>query len=67
MSSAKVLGTSFGVRIENATPNEVLRVYTVDGKLVKKIKIKSSEVDVDLPNNETYIVNLEDLKVKVRL
>lgn len=36
MSSAKVLGTSFGVRIENATPNEVLRVYTVDDKLVKK-------------------------------
>lgn len=67
VSSAKILGTSFGIRIENATPNEVLRVYTLDGKLVKKQKIESSEVDVDLPNNVTYIINLEDLKVKVRL
>ena len=67
VSSTKVIGTSFGIRIENANPNEVLRIYTIDGKLVKKQKILSSEVDVDLPNNETYVVNLEDLKVKVRL
>lgn len=67
VSSAKILGTSFGIRIENATTNEVLRVYTVDGKLVKMQKIESPEVNVYLPNNGTYIVNLENLKVKVRL
>ncbi len=67
VSSAKILGTSYGIKVENAKPNEVLKVYTVDGKLVKSQKLQSSEVDVDLPNNETYIINLEDLRVKVRL
>ena len=43
------------------------KVYTIDGKLVKSQKLQSSEVDVELPNNETYIINLEDLRVKVRL
>ena len=55
VSSAKILGTSFGIKVENAKPNDVLRVYTIDGKLVKKQKLISSEVDVELPNNETYI------------
>lgn len=67
VSSVKILGTSSGIRVENANPNEVLRIYTIDGKLVKKQKIQSSEVEVNLPNNETYIINLEDLKLKVRL
>ena len=67
VSSAKILGTSFGIKVENARLNEVLKVYTIDGKLVKKQKLQSSEVDVELPNNETYIINLEDLRVKVRL
>lgn len=67
VSSAKILGTSFGIKVENARPNEVLKVYTIDGKLVKSQKLQSSEVDVELPNNETYIINLEDLRVKVRL
>lgn len=67
VSSAKIIGTSFGIKVENARPNEVLQVYTIDGKLVKKQKLQSSEVDVQLPNNETYIINLEDLRVKVRL
>ena len=67
VSSAKILGTSYGSKVENAKPNEVLKVYTIDGKLVKRQKLQSSEVDVDLPNNETYIINLEDIRVKVRL
>ena len=67
VSSAKILGTSFGIKVENARPNEVLKVYTIDGKLVKSQKLQSSEVDVELPNNETYIINLGDLRVKVRL
>ena len=67
VSSAKILGTSYGIKVENAKPNEVLKVYTIDGKLVKRQKLQSSEVDVDLPNNETYIINLEDIRVKVRL
>lgn len=67
VSSAKILGTSFGIKVENARPNEVLKVYTIDGKLVKNHKLQSSEVDVELPNNETYIINLEDLRVKVSL
>lgn len=67
VSSAKILGTSYGIKVENAKPNEVLKVYTIDGKLVKSQKLQSSEVDVDLPNNETYIINLEDIRVKVRL
>ena len=67
VSSAKILGTSYGIKVENAKPNEVLNVYTIDGKLVKRQKLQSSEVDVDLPNNETYIINLEDIRVKVRL
>lgn len=67
VSSAKILGTSFGIKVENARPNEVLKVYTIDGKLVKNQKLQSSEVDVELPNNKTYIINLEDLRVKVRL
>lgn len=67
VSSAKILGTSFGIKVENARPNEVLKVYTIDGKLVKSQKLQSPEVDVELPNNETYIINLEDLRVKVRL
>ena len=65
--SAKILGTSFGIRIENANLNEILRIYTIDGNLVKEQKINSSELDVNLPNNETYIINLEGLRVKVRL
>ena len=67
VSSVKILGTSYGIKVENAKPNEVLKVYTIDGKLVKRQKLQSSEVDVDLPNNETYIINLEDIRVKVRL
>ena len=67
VSSAKILGTSYGIKVENAKPNEVLKVYTIDGKLVKSQKLQSSEVNVDLPNNETYIINLEDIRVKVRL
>lgn len=67
VSSAKILGTSYGIKVENAKHNEVLKVYTIDGKLVKRQKLQSSEVDVDLPNNETYIINLEDIRVKVRL
>lgn len=67
VSSAKILDTSFGIKVENARPNEVLKVYTIDGKLVKSQKLQSSEVDVELPNNETYIINFEDLRVKVRL
>ena len=67
VSSAKILGTSYGIKVENAKPNEVLKVHTIDGKLVKSQKLQSSEVNVDLPNNETYIINLEDIRVKVRL
>ncbi|WP_308398574.1 hypothetical protein, partial [Prevotella sp.] len=45
VSSAKILGTSSGIKVENARPNEVLKIYTIDGKLVKNQKIQSSEVN----------------------
>ena len=67
VSTAKIIGTSFGIKVENASPNEVLKVYTIDGKLIKSQNLQSSEVNVNLPNNETYIICIEDLRVKVRL
>lgn len=67
VSSAKILGTSSGIKVENARPNEVLKIYTIDGKLVKNQKIQSSEVNIDLPNNKIYLITLENLRVKVRL
>lgn len=67
VSSAKILGTSSGIKVENARPNEVLKIYTIDGKLVKNQKIQSSEVNINLPNNKIYLITLENLRVKVRL
>ncbi len=67
VSSAKILGTSFGIKVMNARPNEILKIYTIDGRLVINQKLQSSDVDVELPNNETYIILLEDLIVKLRL
>ena len=67
VSSAKILGTSFGIRIKDAKPKDVLNIYTLDGKLVKSLIIQSNEIDVQLQNNNTYIINLADLRVKVRL
>ena len=63
-SDVRVQGTSFGVRILNAT-NETANIYTPDGVLVKTVKVTGAKMDVDLPEGGIYLVKVADKAVKV--
>ena len=64
-SNVKVQATDLGARIINANIGNVVRVYTADGILVTSKVVTDSETDVELPDNNTYIIKVADLSVKV--
>ena len=66
-SYTKILGTSFGIRVQNAEINDILKVYTTNGEFIRSQRIVSPEMDIELPNNEIYVIAVGDVRVKVRL
>ena len=66
-SKAKVLGTSFGARVIDADMDDMISVYTADGKLHNTIKVDSQTIDIPLANdNMLYIIQVGSKKVKLR-
>jgi len=64
-SKVKIQATDFGARILNANRGDVVKVYTADGILVTSKVVTDPETDVELPDNNTCIIKVADLSVKV--
>ena len=64
-SKVKIQATDFGARILNANRGDVVKVYTADGVLINSEVVTDPETDVELPDNNTYIIKVADLSVKV--
>lgn len=67
INKVRILGQDNGIRILNAGEGKILNVYTLEGYLVKSITVGSDDVTLPLNNNNTYIVTLDKLAVKIRL
>lgn len=66
-SQVKILGYADGIHITNAQPGDVVSVYSMDGRLVRTVKMHSQQADIALKTNCLYIIKVADRVVKVRL
>ena len=66
-SQVKILGYADGIHITNAQPGDVVSVYSMDGRLVRTVKMRSQQADIALRGNSLYIIKVADRVVKVRL
>ena len=66
-SQVKILGYADGIHITNAQPGDVVSVYSMDGRLVRTVKMRSQQADIALKTNCLYIIKVADRVVKVRL
>lgn len=66
-SQVKILGYADGIHITNAQPGDVVSVYSMDGRLVRTVKMHSQQADIALRGNSLYIIKVADRVVKVRL
>ena len=64
--SFRIQGTSSGIRILNASVGETIRIFAVDGTLVKSAKTTKEETEVELPEGRIFIVKIADKVVKVK-
>jgi hypothetical protein len=51
--------------INHVKPNTPINVYGVDGKVIKKLKVSGSKVEIRLPYRGVYLIQLEGRTLKV--
>ena len=66
-SSLRVLAFGNTIQVLGAESGEQIAVYSVDGKLVERVKAEHGTATISLPENQTYIVKGQQKTVKVRL
>lgn len=64
-SNVKVQATDFGARVLNANIGDVVQVYSLDGRMLTSKVMTDVQTDVELPDNQTYIIKIADLSVKI--
>ena len=65
-SKVKVYGQAGQVIIADAEQNDPIAIYAENGMLVKKVKVNSDRMTIDLPSG-LYLVRINGLAVKVLL
>jgi len=66
-SRVKILGTSNGLNITNATVGDQVNVYSADGKMLVSQTLRGQKADIALQPGQLYIVKVGTKVVKVRL
>ena len=66
-SPLRVLAYGNTIQVSGAETGEQIVVYSVDGKLVERVKAEHGTATITLPENQTYIVKGQQKTVKVRL
>ena len=66
-SPLRVLAHGNTIQVSGAETDEQIVVYSVDGKLVERVKAEHGTATITLPENQTYIVKGQQKTVKVRL
>ena len=66
-SPLRVLAHGNTIQVSGAETGEQIVVYSVDGKLVERVKAEHGTATITLPENQTYIVKGQQKTVKVRL
>jgi len=66
-SPLRVLAHGNTIQVSGAETGEQIVVYSVDGKLVERVKAEHGTAIITLPENQTYIVKGRTKTVKVRL
>lgn len=59
-SEVKIQSSSFGVKVTGVNKGEMVRVYTVDGKLRHSIEADSQSIDIPLKKGGIYIIQFKD-------
>lgn len=66
-SSTTINRTPFGIRIIDANNGDLVRVYAVDGILVKSAKAEEKTIDIPLAKDQIYIVKIGAKILKIKL
>ena len=66
-SPLRVLAYGNTIQVSGVETGEQIVVYSVDGKLVERVKAEHGTATIVLPENQTYIVKGRQKTVKVRL
>jgi hypothetical protein len=64
-SNVKIQGTSFGARVIDAQLGDMVRVYTMDGKLIHSVEVDSPSVDISLAKDGIYIIQVGTKTMKL--
>ena len=65
MSNVKIQATSLGVRVIDASIDDIIRVYTVDGILLNSVKVDGKIVDIPLYKDNVYVIKVGTKTVKL--
>lgn len=63
----RVIGTDEGISIANTTAGEDIRIYSVDGRLIRSIKASGESISLALPSGAVYLIRTEHKTIKIRL
>lgn len=66
-SSLRVNAYGNTISVQGAENGEQIAVYSVEGKLVERVKAEHGTATITMPENQTYIVKGRQKTVKVRL
>lgn len=64
--AAKIIRTSWGIRVLDANMGEFICIFTLDGQLINSTKADSKTVDIRLIRHGMYIVKTGRKSVKIR-
>lgn len=62
-----IQGTPFGIRITNAEMGETIGVYSLNGVLLKSLKVEEKTTDILLPLDNVYLIKVGGKMVKLKL
>lgn len=63
----KVLGDAEGIIIENAKEDELIKVYLLNGQMVRSIRSTGNNAHIALPSGEIYLIKTATKTIKIRL
>ena len=66
-SQVKIYSMTFGIRVKDAQPSEIVEVYSPDGILIKSVKVENSIMDVLLTKGKMYVVKVGQKIVKLSI
>lgn len=66
-SSVMIYATADGVRVTNANKGDLIRVYSLDGILLRSVKAADTAIDIPLPSGDVYIIKVDTKTVKLSL